>query len=161
MKTNSNTTSKILTLLLAAVTLALAARPASAGDQVPFKGRAKGAITSTTPGPDGVMLTVLAKGKATQLGKFTREEMVLLDPLTGTLTGDIVFTAANGDRLVCTFAGAFISPTTAAGTYAFTGGTGRFAHASGTADFTASTDDGTNFIVEFEGTLSSVGSNKP
>jgi hypothetical protein len=160
MKTNSNATSKIFNLLLAAVMLALAAQPAWAGNQVPFKGRAEGAIASAVPGPTGVVITVLATGNATQLGQFSREETVLLDPGTGTITGHIVFTAANGDQLRCIFAGGFTSPTTAAGTYTFTGGTGRFAHASGAAAFTASTADGTNFSVQFEGALSSVGSSK-
>ena len=167
MKTNSKTTSKTglrarcAALLLATVTLVSALPAAWAGDQVPFKGRAEGAIASAVPGPGGVVITVLATGNATQLGKFSREETVLLDPMSGTITGHIVFTAANGNQLRCIFAGGFTSPTTAAGTYTFTGGTGRFAHASGTAAFTASTPDGTNFSVQFEGTLSSVGSSKP
>jgi len=160
MKTNNNATSKILTLLLAAVTLALAAHPAWADDQVPFQGRAEGAITSVSPDPAGVVLTVRAHGNATHLGQFSREEVVLFNPLTGTLTGVIVFTAANGDQLFCTVAGGFISPTAATGTYTFTGGTGRFANASGSADFIISTPDGIHFSVEFAGTLSSVGSNQ-
>ena len=160
MKTNHNATSKILTLLLAAVTLTVAAHPARVDGQVPFQGRAEGAIASVSPDPAGVVLTVLANGHATQLGQFSREEVVLFNPLTGTLTGDIVFTAANGDQLFGLVAGGFISPTTATGAYTFTGGTGRFTNASGRADFVLSTADGIHFSVEFEGTLSSVGSNK-
>jgi len=161
MKTNSKATSRILTILLAAVTLACAVPATWAGDQVPFQGSAEGAIASVSPDPGGVVLTVLAEGNATQLGRFSRQETVLFNPLTGTLTGLIIFTAANGDQLSGTVVGGFISPTAAAGTYTFTGGTGRFANATGGAAFVISTPDGIHFSVEFKGTLSSVGSNKP
>src|SRR4030095_1750201 len=165
MKTNSNATSRIglgekyLMLLFAAVTLAFGAHSAWASDQVPFKGRAEGAVVGMAPDPAGVVLTALSDGNATQLGRFSREEMVLLNPMTGALAGVITFTAANGDQLRCTFAGGFISPTTATGTYTFTGGTGRFENAAGSATFVASTPDGIHLSVKFEGTLSSVGSN--
>ncbi len=160
MKTNNHATSKILTLLLAAVTLTVAVHPARADAQVPFQGRAEGAIASVAPDPAGAVLTVLANGYATQLGQFSREEVVLFNPFAGTLAGVIVFTAANGDQLFGLVAGGFISPTTATGAYTFTGGTGRFTNASGRAEFVLSTPDGIHFSVEFEGTLSSVGSNK-
>jgi hypothetical protein len=142
MKTNSNATSRIglaetyLRLLFAAIALAFAAHSAWAGDQVPFKGKAEGAVVSMAPDPAGVVLTALASGNATQLGRFSREEMLLLNPMTGTLAGVITFTAANGDQLRCTVAGGFISPTTATGTYTFTGGTGRFENAVGSATLT-------------------------
>ena len=157
MKTSNNVTSKTLTLLLSAVTLALAAW---AGDQVPFQGRAEGAIASVSPDPAGVVLTVRAHGNATLLGQFSREEVVLFNPVTGTLTGNVVFTAANGAQLFGTVAGGFTSATTVTGTYTFTGGTGRFANASGRADFVLSTTDGIHFSVEFEGPISSIGANK-
>ena len=161
MKTHSNATSTIVRFLLAALTLAFAVSSTRAEDQVPFKGRAEGAVTNVSPGPAGVTLTILAEGNATGLGRFTREETVLLNPATGTLTGQIVFTAANVDQLVTTVQGGFVSPTSATGTYTFTGGTGRFAHATGSADFVVSTPDGIHATIEFEGTLSSTGSNKP
>jgi hypothetical protein len=161
MKTYSNATSKILTLLLTAFTLAFAALSTWADDQVPFQGRAEGATTSVSPDPGGVVLTVLAEGNATSLGRFSREETVLFNPLTGTLSGTAVFTAANGDQLFGTLEGGFISPSTATGAYTFTGGTGRYANATGSADFVVSTPDGIHISVEFKGTLSSVGSNKP
>jgi len=120
---------------------------------VPFKGKAKGEITSLLPGPGGVAVIAVSEGTATHLGKFTREEDILLDPNTGSFTGDIFFTAANGDQLIGTVAGAFTSPTTATGTYTFTGGTGRFENATGGADFVVSMPDGIHFTVKFEGTL--------
>ncbi|MFN0126292.1 MAG: hypothetical protein ACKV19_06360, partial [Verrucomicrobiales bacterium] len=120
--------------------LALAVAPQSswAANQVPFAGSAEGGVTSVSPDPDGVegvvVLTTFAEGYATQLGRYSREETVILDTNTGTLTGDIVFTAANGDQLFCSFEGGFISPTTAAGTYILCDGTGRFENATGGAD---------------------------
>jgi hypothetical protein len=130
-----------------------------ASDPVPFKGSAEGAIVSASPDPGGLLVRVLADGDATQLGRLSREEVLLLNPSTGAIAGTIVFTAANGDRLLGTVAGQFISPTTVAGTYTLTGGTGRFQNASGEADFSLSTSDGVHFAVKFDGSLSSVGAN--
>jgi len=47
------------------------------------------------------------------------------------------------------FAGPIFWP----GTYTFSGGTGRFASSTGTANFVLSTPDGLNFSVVFEGSL--------
>jgi hypothetical protein len=161
MKTNNNVIMKMLTLVLTAVALAFPTHSALADDQVPFQGRAAGAIANVTPDPGGLVFTVLAQGNATQLGRFSRQETILFNPTTGSLAGQIVFTAANGDHLICAVVGGFTSPTTAAGTYTFTGGTGRFANATGGAQFAISTPDGVHFSVEFNGTLSSIGSAKP
>jgi len=147
-------------LLLAALLVTIAPRLSVATDQVPFTGSAVGAIVSAVPGDEGVELTVAATGKATHLGKFTREEEVLLNPDTGAISGTIIFTAANGDQLICEAEGGFTSPTTATGTYTFTGGTGRFKNATGEAEFFVTTPDGVHFTVEFSGTISSVGANK-
>jgi len=140
--------------------LASTALPTWAGDQVPFKGRGEGTVTNAVPDPGGVVLTVLVNGNSTSLGRFSREETVLFDPNTGSLTGLVVFTAANGDELFATVEGGFISASTATGTYTFTGGTGRFANATGSAEFVVSSPDGIHVSVKFKGTLSSVGSNK-
>ena len=161
MKININAISKIFTLMLAAITLACVVASAWAKDQVPFKGSAEGAVVGIAPDPGGLVFTVQAEGNSTHLGRFTREETVLFNPATGSLTGDIVFTAANGDQLFVSVDGGFISPTEATGTYTITGGTGRFVKATGSAGFVLLTPDGAHFSVEFAGTLSSVGSNKP
>ena len=160
MKTNSNAVSKMFMLLLSVVALAFPAQSTWGADQVPFQGNAEGAIVSATPDPAGVVLVVLAEGNATQLGRFSREETILFNPATGTLSGLIVFTAANGDQLSGTVVGQFTSATTVAATYTFTGGTGRFANATGEADAFLSTADGVHFTVQFDGSLSSVGDNK-
>jgi hypothetical protein len=119
----------------------------------PFKGRAQGTITDVSVGPSGVLLTGFASGNATPLGLFTRHEHLLLDPTIGSFTGDIVFTAANGDELWCILSGNFISATDATGVYTITGGTGRFENAIGEAEFFASLPDGVHYTVDFDGSL--------
>ena len=151
---------RYLALVLAAVTVAFGPQRVWATDTVPFKGRGAGAIVSSIPDPGGALLTVLTDGYATCLGQFSREEVVVLDPVAGTAVGTLVFTAANGDQLFADVAAQFTSPTTVAGTYTFTGGTGRFANATGHADALVSIPDGVHFTVEFSGSISSAGANK-
>jgi hypothetical protein len=117
-----------------------------------FRGRADAVVTAAVPAPDGLHLTVTATGQATHLGRFTRHETVILRA-DGTFDATLVFTAANGDQLCATGRGAFTSPTTAEGTYTFTGGTGRFRDASGEAAFEGVTSDGIHIALTFEGTI--------
>lgn len=146
-------TCRMASLVMAFTAILGLALPASADDPRPFRGSAEGMITGVEPVPDGLLLTVATTGEATHLGRFTRDEMVVLHA-DGTLEGSLVFTAANGDRLFADVEGGFISPTTAVGTYTFTGGTGRFSDASGEADFVGVTPDGIHLSLTFEGTIS-------
>ena len=125
----------------------------AAAKAVPMKGNGNGVITAAAPGPGGLEITAIGDGEATHLGKFTREENILLNPGNGSVTGTIVFTGADGSELYCDLAGAFTGPNTAAGTYTFTGGTGRFADASGLAYFSIVQSDPANFTFEFAGTI--------
>ena len=117
-----------------------------------FRGNAEGVVTGISP--EGALIAE-STGTATHLGKYTRTETVFIDGAE--VSGTIVFTAANGDELWADFTGAFTSPTTAEGTYTFTGGTGRFEDATGTASFqvtTATTPDGvTHLSVRFRGKI--------
>ena len=122
--------------------------------EVPMRGNGSGQITSQTPGPNGVAITAVGEGEATHLGKFTREENILLNPENSTITGTIVFTAADGSELYCGFAGAFTGATTVAGTYTITGGTGRFDGATGAAFFDITLGDAGSFSFGFAGTIS-------
>jgi len=140
-----------LTLGIPGTALAVAAA------QIPLRGSAAGAVVAVVPTDEGVRLTVEASGISTQLGRFHRVEELLLDPATGSVTGTIVFFAANSDELHATVVGAFVSSTTALGEYEFAGGTGRFAHASGSASFEAVTPDGIQMSVQFAGTVSGIG----
>ena len=121
-------------------------------NEVPFRGSGSGQITGMTPGPTGVAITAIGDGTATQLGKFTRTESLLLNPNTGTFTGTITFIAADESELYCEVDGGFTGPNTAAGTYTITGGTGRFADASGEANFAVVQDEAT-FTFEFAGSI--------
>jgi hypothetical protein len=125
----------------------------AAGQDVPFKGGVAAVITEAVPGAGGLHITLIGSGNATHLGRFTRVENIVLHP-DFTLDGEIVFTAANGDQLFVDVVGGFTSPTTAAGSYTITGGTGRFDDATGTAAFTGSTTDGLHFSIDFAGTIS-------
>ena len=137
---------------LTAVSL-LTVTVARADSKAVFRGAAAAEIVSVVPGSGGVEMTANGSGYATQLGKYTRVETIVLDPSTGAFTGTVVFTASNGDRLTADVTGAFNSQTTASGSYAITGGTGRFADASGTAEFTVELVDPTHFFAEFAGTI--------
>ena len=125
----------------------------TASASVPFKGRGNGEITGVQPGPTGVAMSGVASGQATHLGEYTRAENILLNPADGTFTGNVTFTAANGDQLTADISGAFTSAATASGNYTFTGGTGRFADATGTAVFSVVLTDASHFTVAFNGSM--------
>ena len=140
-----------LALLASGLSSRLHAGPG--GADRPFSGHAEGVVTGVSPAG---ALIIEYTGTALHLGKFTRVEHVFIDGPD--LVGTIDFTAANGDQLRIRFTGTFTSPTTAEGIYTVAGGTGRFAGATGTADFDATvavTPDGvTHVAANFDGTLS-------
>lgn len=140
------------TLVVVLVVVAGLARPAAADDLLPFRGRAIEVVTSAVPVVDGLLVTTTGTGEATYLGRFTRVATVLIRP-DGSFEGSVVFTAANGDQLFADLVGGLTSPTTLAGTYTFTGGTGRFGDASGAADFAGVTSDGIHVALTFAGTI--------
>jgi hypothetical protein len=127
--------------------------PASADHAVQFRGHATGAITAASPVALGLLIQTEATGQATRIGEFSRTEVLLLDPATSTIAGLVAFRAANGDTLTGVVTGSFVSATQATGHYRFTGGTGRFAGASGKASFTLETPDGATFAVQFNGLI--------
>ena len=109
--------------------------PARRGESLPFRGTITTADQAEIAPPflysDGT-----GEGTATHLGRFTATYSAIADLATPTATGTYYFTAANGDRLVATFAGtAAPGPT---GIPIFTevltivSGTGRLAGATGT-----------------------------
>jgi hypothetical protein len=146
--------SQLTKLLLGLAALASLGAPgaASADDALPFQGVAAAVLTGAEPGEDGLHLTASATGQATHLGQFTRTENLVLYA-DGSFEGTLTFIAANGDELDADFVGQFTSATTAVATYTFTGGTGRFAGASGGADATIVTSDGVHFSIAFDGSI--------
>ena len=119
------------------------------GTDRPFKGVAVGVAEFSSPTEAIIEYT----GRATHLGRFTRIEYLTINDDGFTFQGNMIFTAANGDELWLDFSGMFVSQTDAVGFYDFTGGTGRFESASGTAEFEAFTPDFVNVTATFEGMI--------
>jgi hypothetical protein len=152
--------------VLALVALTILAVPAAAGTAVPFNGSVQGAETATPI--DATHLSVIREntGNATQLGRFTAEEHFVVDLTTLSATGTEVFTAANGDTVT---ADTFGQATPIPGTpnlaleefVTITGGTGRFAGATGSSTGERVLDGATGLSAgSFEGTISSPGASK-
>jgi len=141
------------------VVLGLAAS-AAAGEPVPFKGSLEGDVTVTPLTPPFVAVDVEATGEATHLGNFTLDIPHVVNRATRTAVGSYEFTAANGDTLTADFTGT-ATPTATPGmlyieeTATITGGTGRFAGATGsfTCERLFDTVAGTT-TGSFEGTIS-------
>jgi hypothetical protein len=141
--------------------LSLAA-PAAAHHQVPFLGSLEATIVVTPLDPPFASVAVEGSGTATQLGSFTVSIPHQVNQATRVAIGSYLFTAANGDTLTAAFTGqsTLIAPgvLSIAETATITGGTGRFAGATGS--FT-----GVRVIHlargvttgSFQGTISSVG----
>ena|SRR5205814_3578918 len=118
------------------------AGPVAAQHQVPFHGVFEGDYTVTPiPGTPTAELVVSASGTGSQVGAFELEIPHLVNFATASATGDYLMTAANGDMVFGTFIG-HATPIGTDGRYAMlveevtiTGGTGRFAGATGS--FTA------------------------
>jgi len=121
----------------------------AADDGRAFRGHATGAITGATSPVD---LIVDYTGQGTQMGNFTRHELVHINA-DGTIQGTITFTSKHGGIDV-DVAGQFTAAdgSAIAGTYTITGGDGRFAGATGTATFTGTLVAGV-VTVDYEGTI--------
>jgi hypothetical protein len=142
----------------------------AAASEVPFKGRLEGSFAVAFDPPPSPFFSVSFEdvgGSATQLGRFTVEAPHRVNTSTGTAAGSLLFTAANGDRLTADFTGSS-GPTETADVFAIvetatvTGGTGRFAGATGSFIVERLVNLATSFTTgSFEGTISSPGAGKP
>jgi hypothetical protein len=138
------------------------AGPVAAGDPVPLRGTLEGTVTVTPLEPPFESVDIEGTGNATQLGRFTLEVPHTVNLAEGTGSGSFIFTAANGDTLSAEFIGqaTLLAPGVVAlsETAVITGGTGRFAGASGsfTVERTFYPANGTT-VGSFEGTVSSPG----
>ena len=125
------------TALLAGALVAVAlAGPVAAGDRVPFKGELEGIATVTPLNPPVVAVRIEATGTATHIGRFTLVAPHTVNQATLTAVGTYVITAANGDTITADLAGTatMVSPPNVIAineTATVTGGTGRFAGATG------------------------------
>lgn len=109
--------------------------PVAGSEQLPFKGRLEGTVTVTPIDPPIASVVIDAAGTATRLGRFTLSVPHLVNQAARTGSGTYEFTAPNGDTLSASFSGqaTLVAPGVLATTETarFTGGTGRFAGASG------------------------------
>jgi hypothetical protein len=122
--------------LVAAFAVSLASVASAVAAETPFKGKVN-AVETVEVAPPTLSVTRDGTGTATYLGKFTEHITLQVDIPTAHATGVATFTAANGDTLTATVSGQS-TPTTTPGVvsivevYTITGGTGRFADATGT-----------------------------
>ena len=119
----------------ALIAMLVLANHVAAAEQVPFQGNLEGTVTRSGA-PPIVSVNISATGAATQLGQFAVSIPHSVNVVTRTATGEYHFVAANGDTLTATFTG-HAAPTADPTVLAIeesatiTGGTGRFAGATG------------------------------
>ena len=133
--------------LVAAFAVSLACVAVSAvAAETPFKGAVNAVETGTIVFPTR-FLDREGTGNATQLGRYTEHVTMVINIPTLSSTGLATFTAANGDTLLATVAGQATrtSPTTLSivEVYTITGGTGRFAEATGSFTLESTLDQTT------------------
>jgi hypothetical protein len=166
-------TTRLPLLVLCPAIFLSATTPALARDQVPFNGTVSGYVETQEPVDEcSVHAHVINFGNANQLGAFTGTAEFYPnfceDPPNIAYTGTFDWFAANGDEISGTFDG-YLSPTETPGVYDnhenadVTGGTGRFANATGTFYLRGQLDFTTNpisFVLPWHGWISTVGSNR-
>ena len=140
MKHNRIIASSLIILMMSIICLVSSA--AAASQDRPFKGRIEGQFVATPTGDPTIFHSVAnAHGNATHVGRFTKVTSDTFNIATGEVTGSFTMTTANGDLLTGQYSG-YVIPETAT-TFSwilnatFTGGTGRFANATGAFVFAA------------------------
>jgi hypothetical protein len=127
----------VASLAIAATLVSIGLAQASAAEQVPFSGHFSGSLSF--PDPSHIQLT--GEGNASQLGHSTNNSSVTALPTTPPCDGGFnilsveTLTAANGDQLSWTVVDAACpiadNVFQISATFTVTGGTGRFAGATG------------------------------
>ena len=154
-------------LLLAFLALPGLAGPVAAGDQVPFRGLLEGSFTSTPiPNTQNALVVARGFGEATLLGQFSFDFPLTVHLPSQTGSGIYTFTAANGDTVVAeVVAKSSLLPNglrrvEEIGT--ITGGTGRFAGATGSFISERLLDRATGTVIGyFDGIISTPGAGNP
>ena len=151
-------------LTLAVVVVLGLTGPVAAGELVPFKGTLDGDVTRTPVDDTHVRVDIEASGVASLLGRFALEAPHLVDLTTRSAAGYYQFVAANGDTLTAEFTGR-AGPSDIPGVVriveeaVITGGTGRFAGATGSFTVVRLYDPAAGTTTgEVEGTISTPGS---
>ena len=145
--------------LIALLVLPVLALPmqAAAKDRPPLKGSESGTFQLLGPcETGGMILEVTGSGHSTRLGNYSGRYRECLDPATGAVTnGTFTLTAANGDKVFGTYSGQAV-PTDDPNVVTYddpgviTGGTGRFAGASGSMNTSGRANLATG---EYSGTI--------
>ena len=157
------TQSKSSTILPLLAALALSAMAASASENLPFRLGDEGTITFTSPST----ATTAGTGNATHLGTITSDGNLTIVGEASCIDNEVgfsaemqdTFTAANGD-IVTTAITMQLCPIApgiyhGVGTYIVTGGTGRFANATGSGVFDGTGNFNTGTIIcALTGTIS-------
>jgi hypothetical protein len=121
-----------------------AATEARGGSALPFKGALQSTEYVVSEDDASAVRHLDGTGNATHLGRFTLSADFTVIMATGNATGTATWTAANGDQIRASVVGhgdIVVFPTvTIAETHTITGGTGRFADASGTITIERSAD---------------------
>ena len=140
-------TARIVLILLGISASLLAPAAAEAASEPPFRAEFTGQAMFTPTSTPGVFVNTFAgEGLASHLGRVevSVTEIIDLTSPSGAVVqrdGRMTMNAANGDALRWSYSGAGTSPDaggdlTFSGTYTVTGGTGRFADASGRGTYT-------------------------
>jgi polyvinyl alcohol dehydrogenase (cytochrome) len=103
-------------------------------DLVPFLATAAGTITNVNSIVEGVLTTFTTQSQQSSIGAFTSTGFEILQGTS--LSGRQVFTTANGDRFVMTFAGTVQSDGSVHATFTLSAGTGQFEGIGGGGVFT-------------------------
>jgi hypothetical protein len=112
-----------------------AATEARGGSALPFNGTLQSTESVVSEDDASALRHLDGHGTATHLGQFNLQADFTVDKIKGDATGTATWTAANGDRIAVKVEGhgdIVVFPTvTITETHTITGGTGRFADASG------------------------------
>jgi len=118
------------------------ATQAKGGSALPFNGTLESTERVGSEGPTGDVRHLDGTGNATHLGRFILSADFTVTRATGNGAGTATWTAANGDNIFVSLVGhgdLVVFPTvTISETHTITGGTGRFADASGTLQISRS-----------------------
>jgi hypothetical protein len=155
---------KLNLVLAAAVGIVVVTLSAAGAEERPFRAMLTGnAHLSPTDDPAVLRNDETGEGEATHLGHFTWADVEFADfaaiPGGVSVVATFTMTAANGDELYGEFisVGYFADPQTLVigGEFDFTGGTGRFADASGSGeiDALAFLAPGLPFVGSLKGTI--------
>ena len=155
-------------LVLTALTLLPLTYPAMAGDEVPYKGKEVGAITTVSFHFPFDVKSQTAEGEATHLGHYSVTGSIVINLLSGAVTGTFTLTAANGDMLFLTLTGNAPPPSVkeTVDNITVTGGTGRFEAATGSwvldshFAFLFGETLSDPYVAILDGTISTPGSNQ-